>query len=384
MTKEAFKILQDKYLAQQLSGEELTVFLDAVGEPGMEELLSESLYAELKALKADGVSSERSQRVWEAIRGQVGAASVKMTGRSRWRWYAAAAVVLAIVGTGLFYLMQKGDRQGPVQVATVPDAAPGGNKAILILSDGRTIHLDSVDRGVIAQQGSVGVVKTGDGELAYHAMGPAEAGLTNTVMTPKGGQYRLTLPDGTRVWLNAASSITYPLSFAAGRKVKITGEAYFDVATNKHQPFSVDVDGRQEVVVLGTEFNVNAYKDEENIKTTLVDGSIKVKAADEVVLRRAEQAVQGGDRQLQVSRDVDIEQVTAWKNGIFNFNHSNLHTVMLQLARWYDLDIRYEHAGPERIFHGEVTRDLQLSQVLKLLETVDIKFRLEGKTLIVL
>jgi len=223
----------------------------------------------------------------------------------------------------------------------------------------------------------------------------------NSLSTPKGGQYQLTLPDGTNVWLNAASSITFPTAFTGSqRSVEISGEVYFEVAKRLDRPFVVGVNGRQSVLVLGTQFNINGYSDEAAIQTTLIAGSVKVQCrvagltrndAASVILKPGQQAVVAASDQgarskkgILVNPDTDIEKVMAWKKGLFNFNGADVPTVMRQLERWYDIQVRYEGAVPVIRFKGELDRGVNLSEVLKILPEIGIQYRLEGRTLVVL
>ena len=310
----------------------------------------------------------------------------------RYRWAAAAILILLAGGV---YLWQAPARKQAIAVQPENDVAPGGNKATLTLAGGRRIILDSVANGSIAQQGNVNIVKMNNGQLVYNLHGKAgEIGM-NTMTTPVGGQYQLTLPDGTKVWLNAASSITYPSAFTGTeRKVSINGEAYFEVAKDKTKPFKVNVNDESEIEVLGTGFNVNAYADETAARTTLLEGSVKISGhaggrPEQVVIKPGQQAVAQHPghqmpQQISVINDTDVEQTVAWKNGRFNFNGADLHTVMRQLSRWYGINVRYEANVPDEVFQGELTRDLNLSQVLRILGKMEIKFRIEGKTLVVM
>ncbi len=269
------------------------------------------------------------------------------------------------------------------------DIVPGTNKAVLTLADGSTILLDDIANGVIASQGSSKVIKTSSGTLTYQQAikntsgvtpSPARGGegsgpLTNTMSTPRGGQYQLTLPDGTKVWLNAESSITYPTAFIGKeRSVSIKGEVYFQVAKDKSKPFKVKSQN-EEILVLGTEFNINAYTNEPAKVITLVEGSIKVNTT---VLKPGNSYSEGK------IYSANIQQVTAWKNGIFNFNNADIQTIMRQLSRWYDVEVQYEGKTPERRFKGEIGRDLNLSDVLDGLKSADVRFRINGKKIIVL
>jgi len=309
----------------------------------------------------------------------------------RYRWAAAAILILLAGG---IYLWQAPAKKPAVAVVQ-NDVAPGGNKATLTLAGGRRIILDSAANGSIAQQGNVNIVKLNNGQLVYNLHGKAGEIWMNTMTTPVGGQYQLTLPDGTKVWLNAASSITYPSAFTgAERKVSINGEVYFEVAKDKAKPFKVNVNDESEIEVLGTGFNVNAYADETAARTTLLEGSVKISGhaggrLEQVVIKPGQQAVAQHPgfkmpQQISVVGDTDVEQAVAWKNGRFNFNGADLHTVMRQLSRWYGITVRYEGNVPDEIFQGELTRDLNLSQVLRILGKMEIKFRIEGKTLVVM
>ena len=259
------------------------------------------------------------------------------------------------------------------------------NKAILTLSDGSTIILDDAKNGQVAQQGGTQIAKLANGQLVYNALDgkPAEV-VFNTLTTPRGGQFKLTLPDGSEVWLNASSSIKYPTAFIGNeRKVEISGEAYFEIVHNAAKPFKVSVNG-MEVKVLGTHFNINAYNDEASVKTTLLEGSISLTKADAATtLKPGQQAQLGNGGNIKVIDNVDIDQVVAWKNGYFSFNRADLQTVMRQIARWYDVDISYEGKIPERQFGGKIDRNSNASEVLKILEESKVHFRIEEKKIIV-
>lgn len=309
--------------------------------------------------------------------------------RRRKPWLAAAAVALLLLSAGGFWLGREKRQpiaQQPSRQPLVADVLPGGNKAVLTLGDGRTITLDSSGNGVLAQQGNMKIIKQANGELAYEQAGQGQAEvLFNTMRTPRGGEYRLTLPDGSRVWLNAASSITYPTAFTGeSREVSITGEAYFEVAKQAGKPFRVKA-GAMNVEVLGTHFNINAYTEEKTVKTTLLEGAVKIAAAGkETLLKPGQQAGLQGNGSLQVKSDVNLDEVVAWKNGLFQFNDADMPAVMRQLENWYDVKVIYEGKVPERSFGGAMQRSLPLTGVLKILEENDVKFRLEGRNLIVM
>jgi len=289
----------------------------------------------------------------------------------RWGW--AAAVILLIGSIGVY--VRVGTRHDQPAVAG-QDIVPGGNKAVLVLSDGTNITLDSAARGVIAQQGGSSIVKTAGGGIVYRSGDATGETMMNTMRTPRGGNYRLTLPDGTQVWLNAASSITYPAAFTGKqRNVKISGEVYFEVVKNIEHPFVVEVEGGVPVEVLGTGFDVNGYVDEGLVKTTLLEGSVRV---GDVVLKPGQQARVGQQQKVSVGNNVDIDKVMAWKNGFFNFEDVSLKEAMRQLERWYDIEVIYEKNVPEIRFEGEISKNINLSDLLKALARADVNFRIEG------
>lgn len=307
-------------------------------------------------------------------------------------WFRYAAAVVAIVVSVVFFLLLKNDKEEKAIVTAIntpqPDIAAGSEKAVLILNDGSRIVLDDSQNGKLAQEGNTRIVKLDSGQLAYQADKSAAAKpVFNTLSVPRGGQYALTLSDGTRVWLNAASYIKYPTVFnGPERVVEISGEAYMEIAKDNKQPFIVNANGT-EILALGTSFNVNAYADESGVKTTLIDGGVRVRklsAAESKVLSPGQQATVTGNIDHVKVESVDTEQVLAWRNGFFSFNNADIKTIMRQLSRWYDINIIYEKGVPEQHFFGEMSRSLSLSQVLKGLEVTKINFRLEGRNLIVM
>ncbi len=300
----------------------------------------------------------------------------------------AASLILFIVGVAIYFSWRSTEQNG---LAVVPeqkverDVLPGGNKAILTLSDGYAISLDDAKNGQVAQQGNAQIAKLGNGQIAYSEIKGKQAEVFfNTLTTPRGGQFRLTLPDGSQVWLNSASSVKYPTAFnGMQRKIEITGEAYLEIAHNPVKPFIVSVNGMN-VKVLGTHFNINAYDDEASVKTTLLEGSISLEKSDAVAtLKPGQQAQLGNSGKIKVIDNVDIDQVIAWKNGYFSFNRADLQTVMRQIARWYDVDISYEGKIPERQFGGKIDRNSNATEVLKVLQETKVHFRIEGRKIIV-
>ncbi|MGV3529773.1 MAG: FecR family protein [Flavisolibacter sp.] len=307
---------------------------------------------------------------------------------SAWK-YAVAAAILVIVSMTVILLTQK-DVQAPIAQKPAADSVvnhivPGGDRATLTLADGRVVFLDSAAKGTLTEQGGISVINL-DGQLAYHPEGQSTEVLYNTVTTPRGGQYQLVLADGSKVWLNAASSIRFPTSFpGAERTVELSGEGYFEVAHDAAKPFHVKVD-EMDVEVLGTHFNINSYSDEPSVKTTLLEGRVKVASNEKhVFLNPGQQAVvaSGNASQIIIKNDVDLDGVIAWKNGYFHFDGSTLEEVMRQIARWYQVDVAFERAVPNRKFGGDIARSANLSDVLKVLQESDIGFQLKGRKIIV-
>lgn len=312
--------------------------------------------------------------------------------RNNW---AKIAALLLVAATGYTVYLSTRENNNPVpktQLSQAPkkeDVAPGGNYATLTLGDGSTMVLDSVSNGLIASQGNTQIIKLKNGELTYKNQQAGDKVVYNTMTTPIGGQYQLTLPDGTGIWLNAASSITYPTAFTGNeRTVSITGEVYFEVAKNKNKPFRVNV-GDQQIEVLGTHFNVNAYSDERSINTTLVEGSVKISAKSARVENQQELLLQPGQQSqlregsLRLNRHPDIEETLAWKDGLFHFNGTSIETIMRNVSRWYGVEVVYEDKIEEQ-FVAEIPRNVNVWQLLELLElTRQVKFSVENKRITV-
>ncbi|QEM10585.1 FecR family protein [Mucilaginibacter rubeus] len=303
------------------------------------------------------------------------------------RWAVAASILFFLAVGGYFFSINNNSRR---QIATVKpqkqDVTPGGNKAILTLGDGSTIVLNSAKIGKLASQGNIIIKKAADGQISYNDVSSSHTSKTdvyNTAATPQGGQYQFILADGTKVWLNASSSIKYPVVFnGSERRVELTGEAYFEVAHNARKPFKVISNG-QTVEVLGTHFNINAYNDEQAVKTTLLEGSVKVSAGRvSNIIKPGQQA--RFDHGLINVMTVDPDEVVAWKNGFFFFEDNNIQEVMRQLSRWYGVEIKYEGQLPSRRFSGEISRNVNLSQILDILNFKQIHCKIDGKTIIVM
>lgn len=310
-----------------------------------------------------------------------------------WYWGSAAAVIL-IVGA-LSLLISKPEQQLETQKgrgAYASDVQPGGNKATLTLANGKKISLTDAGNSIIAEQSGVKITKTGNGQLVYTLLGQDGAHNDklarqfNTIETPTGGQYQINLPDGTSVWLNAASSLKYPVMFdKVRRRVELSGEGYFEVSKDKKRPFIVAT-AKYEVEVLGTHFNVNSYRDEAISKTTLLEGSVRINATAKkketpgsgILLLPGQQAVLSGQDNKVLT--VDTEEAVAWKNGYFLFDEESLENIMKKIERWYGVEVQYKDK-PENIqFVGRVSRSKNISAVLKALEAAgNVRFEIAGK-----
>lgn len=332
---------------------------------------------------------------------------IRATRHNKWYRIAAAAVLLLSLGAGIYYIASPA-RQNAVATsndmiltADTITLKPGTSGAVLTLADGNKIVLDSARNGLLATQGATKVMNN-NGAICYHEGETATTEIVyNTLATPRGKQFQLELADGTRVWLNAASSIRFPTAFTNDtRKIEITGEAYFEVAhidrkQSSPQPFVVafttPTGQLGEVQVLGTHFNINAYEDEATVKTTLLEGSVKVSikdsrllTLDSRLLKPGQQAAVNNQGRLKTNKDIDIDAVVAWKNGYFSFSETDMATLMRQIARWYDVEIEYAGEVPDRKFGGEISRNSNAEQVLKIMEESEVHFRIAGRKIIVL
>jgi transmembrane sensor len=371
-----YQDLLDGFLARTLSPEELKLFYASSQESENMVLLEAQLAEDLKEKMYTGASTtEQSERVFaSALNRPPVIRTVHRVHFLKTAWVRYAAAIIILFGIGA-YLWNTEQKKTPASTAEASakvvknDIPPGKDRAILRLSNGQQVMLDSAATETI-QDGNLSIENT-NGQLIYKR---GDRVAMNTMSTPKGGQYQLTLAEGTKVWLNAASSITYPTAFVGTlREVSIAGEAYFEVTRNPKQAFVVKTP-KEAITVLGTSFNVNAYADEEAMKTSLVEGVIKI--GDTFV--KPGQAYENG----KVSK-TDIVQDVAWKNGRFNFQDQSAEQVLRQIGRWYDLKIVFEKKPPAIRFFGSVSRDAPLSTVLELLKSSRIGYKLEGKKLII-
>lgn len=307
-----------------------------------------------------------------------------------WSYAIAAAVVGFAIAAGLWWYKPhyKIDNSN-IEVQARNNILPGDNKAILTLADGSKISLTEAMKGELAEQAGVSITKTGEGQLVYQVKDAGNnKNAYNTIETPRGGQHQVILPDGSKVWLNAASWLRFPssLALATERKVELRGEAYFEIAHKRtHTPFVV-VTANQEIEVLGTHFNVNSYADESTTRTTLLEGAVRLSAfnGQSYVLKPGQQAFSGKDQPLSI-RNVDVSVVVDWKEGLFVFNKESLESIMRKLSRWYDVDVVFENEQlKQQRFGGKVSRFSTVAEVLDVLELTDLAhFKTEGRRIMV-
>ena len=328
--------------------------------------------------------------IWQNIQQNIDV--IEKPASNRKRFFTVISVAASITLTlfiGGYYLIvrHQKERITKISIKEKQDILPGTNKAMLVLSNGKQISLASVQAGIIAQEGNITVKKQGANILSYKQVSNNNGDKPlayNTISTPNGGQWPIIeLPDGTKVFLDAASSISFPVSFNKERKVTITGQVYFEVIHDSKKPFRVTVKGIT-IEDLGTSFNVNAYDNESGIKTSLIEGSVSVaKRNEKLIIKPGEQAVTSSGSDKILSKQVDIDEIIAWKNGLFQFNHTNIDVVMRQIARWYDVEIIYKEDVSKISFTGSLSRNLKLSKSLQMLSVTGLHFKIEGKKIIV-
>lgn len=387
--KKAIEKLWIRYVEGRATLDEINALFASLQDESLDE--NHTDWAQRAAMHADSdlpTDSERENAVWRGLLTQADGLAQSLTQTSarppkrdhvlrRWAWAASITVVLGVAA----YLAFNSTEPSSAPALAANEILPGTAGAILTLSDGTQVVLDSLGNGLIAHPEGA-VLSLTDNNLTYQADDSAgNQAMYHTMSTPKGRQFSLTLPDGSRVWLNAASSIHYPTVFTgAERRVEITGEAYFEVAKNPKMPFRVTINGHASVEVLGTRFNVHAYELEAGIYTTLLEGAVRVQEGEEqVTLQPGQQAqiLKG----IHVADGVDVNGIIAWKNGFFNFEGLPLRQVMRQLERWYDIEVVYQGDVPDVVFRGKVYRNLPFEDVCYILQKMGVNFTLTGRTL---
>ena len=389
MNKDRISYLFQRYFDDEATESELDDLQMMLRDPdqiGVIQDVLQNVYDQINPkLLNVAVNEQTKENIFQYI---VSQPQIRVRNNKLWIRLAAAASIVIGLTIGYFHL-----RPGQL-ISYTPnkiaknDIAPGSNKAILTLSNGRRIILSDAGTGEIAREESTAINKDSTGKIVYvvTATGNQVPDLMNTISTPRGGQYQVVLPDGTHAWLNAASSLRYPAVFTGpNRVVELTGEAYSEVVRDMSHPFHV-ITATQTVEVLGTHFNVNSYADEPSVKTTLLEGAVKViHGSATAKLKPAEQSAVNDkvDAEIQVNHSVDTDDVIAWKEGEFRFDQTDMPALMRQLSRWYDVDVVYQGKVPVDRFSGTLSRNVNISKVLKLLEFTGVKFEIEGRKLII-
>ena len=401
MMMKDFDQLYNGWIAGTLSKEEVEIFLDQMEQqPAFPDKIGTMLGdAQYKGAGNNELMEELYSRIMMSK--DTVPAPVRRLLSPAIKW---AAAILVMIGAATAWWMIRGHKDTVVPVVAANGAdqlLPGGDRAILMLGNGDKLVLDSLANGQLAKQEGALIYKSAGGQLDYQQQsstdGDHKKTVYNTLYTPRGGQYKLILPDGTKVWLNANSSIRYPTVFnQTERKVDITGEVYFEVAKvfaekgGGRKPFKVMVkdlspNRNMEIEVLGTHFNVNAYTNEPAIRTTLFEGSVRLeKDNDKYLLQPGQQAAFSTNGENKILSEINAEEVLAWKNGFFVFDHTDLQTVMRQLERWYDVQVEYRGAVPDMRFGGEIPRSARLQEVLNTLQKSKLRFITEGRKIIVI
>lgn len=376
MTKEEIIQLADRIVSGKATDSEIQQYIQLFNSFQSQEISDEVIFGNKVQLEFD---------IRNGILNKI-PSKPKVIRLNRLKWVAAAAIVLTVsVTISLLSIKKPTENDGIAAIKAERfknDIVPGQQGAILTLSNGKSIVLDSVNNGSIAGEVNTTIVKQ-NGEIVYSNQGKTEETVYNTMTTPKGRQYNLVLADGSKVWLNASSSITFPTSFfGSDRKVSITGEVYFEIAHNEKMPFIVQK-GELSVQVYGTHFNMNTYDDESTINVTLLEGSVKVTKGNSSSFIKPGQQVQVQRGNLIVVNNVDLENIMAWKNGLFHFEGTDIESLMRQLSRWYDIEIVYDKKVND-VFYAEIPSNTMLSNVLKVLElTGKVHFNIQGKKIII-
>jgi len=395
MERERLTYLYQQYLQGKASSEELDEWQKIIHDPSLKEALGniiDNSYYQILEKDIQNLEANRSEEIYHDIISHT--ADERNLSRSLWPKILIAAAVATMIASAGIWFFNNNKEAATDQVAKVNDIAPGKQGATLTLASGKKIKLTEVANGELAKEAGVVITKSANGQLVYDIKGSkTESNKQNTLSTANGETYQVRLPDGSLVWLNAASSLTYSASLIESglRRVKLDGEGYFEISKDKQHPFIVESHG-QEVEVLGTHFNVNSYEDESAIKTTLLEGSVKINVSGlrpslpqgkSRILKPNEQSQVTSEGKISVTEVVASEAI-AWKNGKFIFNEETIESVMRKLSRWYNVEVVYEGDFSNIRFDGSISRSDKISKILdKITFTQAVKFKIDGRRIYV-
>jgi hypothetical protein len=392
MNQERFKALFEQYLHDSLPPGDLLELQEAIQDKHYQALFDDLLKNAFKEPAFAEVDDEARQSILNTISSRIKQEDTKSRNTDKrglvpYRWLSGIAALLFLtLGAGWFFL--RSNDKGQKENIYSHNIKPGVNQATLILASGKKLILTDSLQGQLASEAGVKISKTRHGQIVYTAASDnnsAEHALRyNTLTTKRSEQFQVILPDGSHVWLDAASSLKYPVAFTGNeRKVELRGQGYFEVSHNAAKPFIVKT-AETEVQVLGTHFNVSAYDDDQDTKTTLLEGAVRIKSKQATaILKPGEQAVLNDKGELTVNKDIDTEMEIAWKNGLFDFKKADIEQIMIKASRWYDIKVKYEGKIPRTKLTGRMSRNVDISELLGILQYEGIKFRIEGKTIIV-
>lgn len=389
MSEERFTILYHKYVADTLSPEEWQewrrLFANEDYAQLFARLVGETATIDFHVAAGDLGDPETIFRaIIENKPGKILSAGSIRSMRNTWFKYAAILVLVLTGAISYWYYSSNADTGKTKYVSNHSSAAGAADEPVLILADGTKIRLDSMAQGLLVNESGAAIHKTATGAISYSSLSTASGSLAmNTIRTPKGRQYQVSLPDGSKVWLNAFTSIRFPAVFPADKRVvEIIGEAYFEIVPDKMRPFRVELGSGKSVQVLGTAFNVNNYADEPYYTTTLLEGSVKITSERNALVLKSGQTVSISES-CQVVPGIDPQEQIAWKAGVFNLRGTDTRALLRQISRWYNVEVHYKNDTPRKVFEGKMGRDLSLSQIRKILNDFGIPNSLQGNKLII-
>jgi len=393
MNQERLKILFRRYLNDTISRQELKELKEAIQEGHNDEVLDDLLKNAFNEPAFADLEDDVRQSIFHAVNAHINNSkseeteNIRQKRRIPYQWLAGVAALLIIaISAGL--LFRKRDVEKTESAHTAYHIKPGTNQATLTLSNGKKLILTDSLQGHLANEAGVTISKTAKREIIYTIANDDhkanDALQYNILSTKNGEQFQIILPDGSHVWLDAASSLKYPVAFKANeRKVELTGQGYFEVSHNAAKPFIVKT-AQTEVQVLGTHFNVSAFNDEQDTKTTLLEGAVRIRSNNSsLLLKPGEQAILNNNKQLIINKDVDVNREVAWKNGLFDFNKTGVEEIMVKVSRWYDVKVKYEGKIPDTKLTGRISRSVDITGLLAILQFEGIKWRIEGRTVII-